>query len=109
MLHLYQFGSPNGYARWLQRYGPLDDICFDGPPSAVDWGDRFWRGFHEVFQQYQQEMSWPLQNPTPVMLELPEAGIHKAKLEQPKSPLNPGSNKYYPVYSDIYLDPHDTR
>ena len=65
------------------------------------WGNRFWRGFHEVFQQYNQEMAWhAIQSGVPVMLELPEGGINKAMLQKPKSHMNPGSNKSYPAYGE---------
>ena len=103
LIHRLNLVRDMSLAQFEAWFGPLENVVWDAPPSAVDWGEDFWMGFRTfMLQEYNPRMPYSCQIRFPEYVEAyMELPVHfsKESLKRPKHSVNnAGGGHLYPVF-----------
>ena len=81
LIHRLNLVGDMSLAQFEAWFGPLENVVWDAPPSAVDWGEDFWMGFRTfMLQEYNPRMPYSCQIRFPEYVEAcMELPVHFSK------------------------------
>ncbi len=107
LIHRLNLVGDMSLAQFEAWFGPLENVVWDAPPSAVDWGEDFWMGSRTfMLQEYNPRMPYSCQIRFPEYVEAyMELLVHfsKESLKRPKHSVNnAGADTSIPSSSNPY-------